>query len=58
VQTLPTSCARIPATLNGALVFHGGELLAAYMFDDVGTLRAKVSQLETHGVQEQQREAV
>lgn len=47
-----------------ALVFDGGELLAAYIFHDVGALRAKVSQSETRGVQvhqgvqEQQREAV
>ena len=46
-----------------ALVFHGAELLAAYMFHDVGALRTKLSQPETdggppqHGVP-QQREAV
>ncbi len=41
-----------------ALVFHGGELLAAYIFHDVDALRAKVSRPETHRVPEQQREAV
>lgn len=46
-----------------ALVFHGGALLDAYMFHDVGALRTKVSQSETPGVQQQhdlqqQREAV
>lgn len=46
-----------------ALVLHGGELLAAYMFHDVAALRTKLSQLETDGVQQQpgiqqQREAV
>lgn len=46
-----------------ALVLHGGELLAAYMFHDVGALRTKLSQPETDGVQQQhgvqqQREAV
>lgn len=46
-----------------ALVFQSGALLAAYMFHDVGALRTKLSQPETHGVPQQhalpqQREAV
>jgi len=42
-----------------ALVFNGGQLLAAYLFDDVGALQARLRQLEAQGAQEQQhREAV
>jgi hypothetical protein len=42
-----------------ALVFNGGQLMAAYIFDDVGALQARLRQLEAQGAQEQQhREAV
>jgi hypothetical protein len=42
-----------------ALVFNGGQLVAAYIFHDVGALQARLSQPEAQGAQEQQhREAV
>ena len=41
-----------------ALVFHGSELIAAYIFHDIGALQAKVSQLAARDVRDQQREAV
>lgn len=41
-----------------ALVFDGGQLIAAYIFHDVAALQARLSQLVAQRGQEQHREAV
>lgn len=41
-----------------ALVFNDGQLLAAYIFDDIGALQARLRQLEAEGIKQQHREAV
>lgn len=41
-----------------ALIFSGGRLQAAHMFQDVAALRAKISQVRAHGPRQHDREAV